>query len=179
MVQETWVQSQVASYRRLLKWYLIPPCLTLSNIRYVSRGEWSKPAKGVAPSPTPRYSSYWKGSLLVALDNGRQLYFIYIFIYSQICFVLSELISVARQYLPVTGIETRLTQTPSQKPLTIQPRGAISSEVNFKRLWITITIVYIHPFNGCRELNSSTKRLAMNANGNTITSSPENSTLRG
>ena len=44
---------------------------------------------------------------------------IYIYIYTtvihrQICFVLSELISVARQYLPVAGIETRLTQTPSQ-----------------------------------------------------------------
>ena len=31
----------------------------------------------VAPSPTPRCSSYWKGSLLVALDYGRQLYFTY------------------------------------------------------------------------------------------------------
>ena len=30
------------------------------------------------------------------------------------CFVLSELISVARQYLPVAGIETRLTQTLNQ-----------------------------------------------------------------
>ena len=30
-----------------------------------------------------------------------------------------------------------------------------SSEVNFKWLWITITIVYIHPLNGYRELNSS------------------------
>ena len=46
--------------------------------------------------------------------------YIYIYIYisivihRQICFVLSELISVARQYLPVAGIETRLTQTPSQ-----------------------------------------------------------------
>ena len=48
------------------KWYLIPPCLTLSNIRYVSRVKWSNPGKGVAPSPTPRCSSYWKGSLLVA-----------------------------------------------------------------------------------------------------------------
>ena len=37
------------------------------------------------------------------------------------------------------------------KPLTTQPRGAISCEVNFKRLWITITIVCIHPFNGCRD----------------------------
>ena len=30
MVRKTWVQSQVESYQRFLKWYLIPPCLTLS-----------------------------------------------------------------------------------------------------------------------------------------------------
>ena len=30
---------------RLLKWYLMPPCLTLSNIRYVSRVKWSNPGK--------------------------------------------------------------------------------------------------------------------------------------
>ena len=58
MVRETWVQSRVASYQRLLKWYLIPPYLTLSNIRYVSRVKWNNPGKGVAPSPTPRCSSY-------------------------------------------------------------------------------------------------------------------------
>ena len=74
MVWETWVQSQVASYQRLLKWYLIPPCLILSNIRYVSRVTWSNPGKGVAPSPTSWCSSNWKGSLLVALDYSRQLY---------------------------------------------------------------------------------------------------------
>ena len=34
---ETWVQSQVESYQRLKKWYLMPPCLTLSIIRYGSR----------------------------------------------------------------------------------------------------------------------------------------------
>ena len=45
---------------------MISPCLTLSNIRYVSRVNWSNQGKGVAPSPTPRCSSYWKGSLLVA-----------------------------------------------------------------------------------------------------------------
>ena len=48
------VQSQVASYETLLKWYLITPSLTLSNIRYVSRVKWSNPGKGVAPSPTPQ-----------------------------------------------------------------------------------------------------------------------------
>ena len=73
MVRETRVQSQVKSYQRLKKWYLIPPCLTLSNIRYVL-SKWSNPGKGVAPSPTPWCSSYQKGSLLVALDYGRQLF---------------------------------------------------------------------------------------------------------
>ena len=54
---------------------MIPPCLALNNIRYVSRVKWSNPGKGVAPSPTPWCSSYWKGSLLVALNYGHQLYF--------------------------------------------------------------------------------------------------------
>ena len=31
----------------------MPPCLTLSIIRYGSRVKWSNPGKGVAPSPTP------------------------------------------------------------------------------------------------------------------------------
>ena len=52
-IDETWVQSQVESYQRLKKWYLMPPCLTLSIIRYGSRVKWSNPGKGVAPSPTP------------------------------------------------------------------------------------------------------------------------------
>ena len=77
MVQETRVQSQGESYQRLKKWYLIPPCLTLSIIRYVSRVKWSHPGKGVAPSPTPRCSSYWKESLQVALDYSRQLYLVF------------------------------------------------------------------------------------------------------
>ena len=62
---------------KTLKSYSIPPCLTLSNIRNVKRVKWSNPGKGVAPYPTPRYSCHWKGSPLVALDYGRQLYFYY------------------------------------------------------------------------------------------------------
>ena len=54
-------------------WHLMQPCLTLSIIRYGSRVNGSNPKKGVAPFPTPRCSSYWKGSLRVALDYGRQL----------------------------------------------------------------------------------------------------------
>ena len=38
MTRKTCVQSQVESYWRLKKWYMMPPCLTLSIIRYGSRG---------------------------------------------------------------------------------------------------------------------------------------------
>ena len=72
--RKTWVQSQVESYQRLKKWYLMPPCLTLSIIRYGSWVKWSNPGKGVAPSPTPWCSSYRKGNLRVTLDYSRQLY---------------------------------------------------------------------------------------------------------
>ena len=38
----------------------MPPCLTLSIIRYESRVKWSNPGKWVAPSPTLQCISYWK-----------------------------------------------------------------------------------------------------------------------
>ena len=45
------------------------------KVRIKSKVEQSDPGKWVAPSPTPWFSSYWKGSLLVALDSGQQLFF--------------------------------------------------------------------------------------------------------
>ena len=45
MARKTWVQSQVESYQRLKKWYLMPLCLTLSIIKYGSRVKWSYPGK--------------------------------------------------------------------------------------------------------------------------------------
>ena len=63
MVRETGVQSQVATYQKLKKWYLIPPCLTLNIIRYGLSGKWGNPEKGVAPSPTPRLVAIEKGAL--------------------------------------------------------------------------------------------------------------------
>ena len=69
MALETGVQYQVKSYQTLKKWYLIPPYLTLSSNRYVWRVKWSDIGKGVAPSPTHRCCSYWKGSLRVFLTN--------------------------------------------------------------------------------------------------------------
>ena len=64
MIWETWVQSLVASYRRLLKWYFLPPCLTLNNIRYVSRVKWSNPGKAEAPSPIEK-GAFWLPSTTV------------------------------------------------------------------------------------------------------------------
>ena len=51
MARETWVPSQVESYPRLKEWYLMPPCLTLSIIKYGSRVKWSNPGKGVELPP--------------------------------------------------------------------------------------------------------------------------------
>ena len=61
------------------KWYLMPPCLTLSIIRYRSRVKWSNPGNGVVPIPAPRCNSYWKGSLwsppLLTLQLNQSLKF--------------------------------------------------------------------------------------------------------
>ena len=58
MVLETGFNPRSCHTKDFKKWYLIPPCLTLSNIRYVSRVKWSNPGKGVAPILIPRCSSY-------------------------------------------------------------------------------------------------------------------------
>ena len=67
----------------------MPPCLTLSIIRYGSRVKWSNPGKVVAPTPTPRCSSYRKGTHRVTFDNGRQLY-----IYMCVCVCLGSIFSL-------------------------------------------------------------------------------------
>ena len=61
------------------KWYLMPPCLTLSIIRYRSRVKWSNPAKGVAPSPT-----HWCSKLSKREPSGHPRLWsptMYIYIY--------------------------------------------------------------------------------------------------
>ena len=75
---------------------MIPPCLTLSIIRYGSRVKWSNPGNGVAPSPTPWCSSYRKGSLRVILDYGLTLLYLYIYT------LLNGLVSISVVYRPVT-----------------------------------------------------------------------------
>ena len=48
--------------------------LNTQNYKVWINGTWSNPGRVVAPSPTPRCSSYWKRSLLVVLDYGQPTY---------------------------------------------------------------------------------------------------------
>ena len=78
MARETWVQSQVESYQRLKKLYLMPPLLNTQHYKVRIKGKVEQSREGVAPSLTHWCSSYRKGSLRVTLDYGRQLYLLYI-----------------------------------------------------------------------------------------------------
>ena len=49
MAWEIGFQSQIESYQRLRKWYLIPPCLIVSIIKCISRVKWCDLGKEVAP----------------------------------------------------------------------------------------------------------------------------------
>ena len=78
MARETWVQSKVESYQRLKKMVLDASLLNTQHYKVRIKGKVEQSREGVAPSPTPWCSSHRKGSLLVILDYGRQLYFTYI-----------------------------------------------------------------------------------------------------
>ena len=49
MIRKTGVQSQVESYQRLKKWYLMPPCLTLRIVRIKGKVEQSKEKSSALP----------------------------------------------------------------------------------------------------------------------------------
>ena len=70
-MSRVFTSGQVESYQRLEKWYLMPPCLTLSIIRYRSRVKWINPGKGVVSTPMPWCSSYRKRSQLYLLSTER------------------------------------------------------------------------------------------------------------
>ena len=61
-VLEIGVQSLVESYQSLEKWYLMPPCLTLSIIRYGSRVKWSILGKEQRPPIHLRVVAIEKGA---------------------------------------------------------------------------------------------------------------------
>ena len=112
MARETGIQSQVKSYQRLKIWYFIPPCLTLSIIRYGLRVKWSNPGKVIAPASTPNVVTVEKGpfglpSTTVAnftlitpsiyrLSTGQ-----YVYIYSVYTFFLFNTIGIHITYIKV------------------------------------------------------------------------------
>ena len=57
VVRDIGVKFHVDSYQSLKKWYLIPPCLILSIIRYISRVKGNNSGKGITPSTTHLCSS--------------------------------------------------------------------------------------------------------------------------
>ena len=58
---------------------MVQDAALLNTLHYKVRVKWSNPGNGVVPSPTPRCSSYWKGSLRVTLEEGCHLYLLYTF----------------------------------------------------------------------------------------------------
>ena len=62
---------------KTLKIVLDTSLLNTQKYKVRIKGKCKNADKGVATSPRPRCSSYWKGSLLIALDYGRQIYFYY------------------------------------------------------------------------------------------------------
>ena len=70
MVRETGVQFQIKPYQRFKKMVLDVSL----HYKVQTKGKWVNSEKRVVPSPKPLYSSYWKGSLPVALDYGRPTY---------------------------------------------------------------------------------------------------------
>ena len=67
---------------KTLKWYLIPPCLILSNIRYVSRVKWSNPGKGLSSPLHFGVVAIEKGALWSPSTTVPNFYiYIYIYVY--------------------------------------------------------------------------------------------------
>ena len=74
VVRETEVQSQVESYLRLKNMLLDTLLLNTQHYKVRIKGIVEQSGKGVAPSPTPRCGSNWKGSLRVTRVYSRELY---------------------------------------------------------------------------------------------------------
>ena len=67
---------------KTLKMVLDTSLLNTQHYKVRSRVKWVNPRNWIAPSPTPLCNSYWKRSLLFALDYGRQLYLLLYGIYT-------------------------------------------------------------------------------------------------
>ena len=149
MAPETWVQSPVESYQRLKKWYLMPPCLTLSIIRYGSRVKWHNTGKGVALSPTP-----WCSKLLKREPSGHPrlwsltlLTYIYIYIY---IYIWEQLEINTTNFCVVITVPTftfeKSISYQHSTPLSYSPPLSLSLSLylSIYRIYIYISHIYIY-----------------------------------
>ena len=110
--------------------------LKTQHYKVLSRVKLGNPEEGVAPSPTPRCSSYWKGSLQVALEYGRQLYthiYIYIYIYSSTDF-LAQPFSVAKSW------DRNPPNLTSVRKHTSLPKGVLTSALKLNAYVLEVDI---------------------------------------
>ena len=80
MVRKIGAQSQVWSYQRLKKWYLMLPCLTLSIIRCISRVTRAILGKNLCPTPHLGAVIIEKGAFRLPSTTVGQPIYIYIYI---------------------------------------------------------------------------------------------------
>ena len=93
MAKETRVQSQVESYLRLKKWYLVPPCLTLSIIRYGSKLGGAIQGKELCPTLHLGVVVNEKGDFWLPLTTVTNFtLYIYIYIYSSSSVMINSLL---------------------------------------------------------------------------------------
>ena len=93
-------------------------------------------------------------SLFLSHTHTHTYIYIYIVIHRQICFVLSELISVARQ-ARVSKLESKPGWLKRQSKIPpLSHEEASFSEVNLNGYESQLLFFYIYPLNGYRELDS-------------------------
>ena len=103
-------------------------------MRYISRVKWSNPGKGVVLFSTLRCSSYLKGSLLVALDYGHQLY---LFTPTQISSALNckAYFSFEGEYLPIKESCPSLWRNKKQTAKTISYKWSSFTNRDISNNW--------------------------------------------
>ena len=108
----------------------------------------SNQGNGVAPSPTPWCSSYWKESLQVTLDYGHQLYFLYIYIYIYIYNIVIHRQTVSFYQNSSVWLDTQDARSRDRNP------SNFTLDLSFKHIHIhththklSVLNIFVHPWN--------------------------------
>ena len=77
-----------SSHTKDSKMILDSALLNTQHYKVKIKVKWNNSSKGVAPSPTSRCNSYWKGDLQDTLDCDHQLYLLISFIVFDVLFMI-------------------------------------------------------------------------------------------